>query len=433
MVAQRTLKFILIFSALLAFLSQPNPSQAGGGLWSVWLFTNGDKTDMTIDQPLFVRVFEDGVTKEYAPDIPEGTFLQFPRFGFSSDGNWMAYCTTTSDPFHVDLHIVSTDDGASTTANNTQLPITYPLDTAVNCLSIAFAEENDITLAVSVQNNIVGNETPSAAPPEWEILIFDLQSVSPGQRLTAVSPGITALASFPSEEVPPLPEIRYYDDNNVIFTLMPQGGYYDIPIHGYLWETTSGVVKDMPSYNSRFTESLKIFDESSQTFYTETLWTQVDQTFPITTIQQPPGTEHLVTPSNVVMYDNDHGAGYPVFTQSDGVWQSVFINNGRHIALMTHSSGVMALDRTGVLHDLPVDVDAAWTLAGVRDGYVFLTMSTDPITTQMLYHTVHEEATALTVQTQTIWQNSEYQGWQIVWHSEMPVMPDLPYFTSITP
>ena len=429
---------VILFVLIILLASYPTPQQTkAGGDWSAWLFTPGENPGMlTSGQPLLVRVYEDGAAEEHAFSVPEGASLQFPRFAFTDNGNWIAYCVTVSDPFHIELHVVDLSASADPMAEvyNVTLPFVYELETAANCLYPSFNnhfdDTGDIKLALSVQNNIRGTETPDSVPPLWEILIFNLTTGEIEQRLTSDSSAVAETMIFPRPEVspPPMPEILHFD-GDVVFRMMPQGGIYGLPeTSAYVWDTGDGTITPYPQYDSLYSDTIQIIDAAGQLLETEVVRADVDGTFPITDEVDATGT---FTPYNVIVYSNDSGGQYPIFTWPGGMNDVTFISNGRHIAIHAPSYGMIALARNGEQTGLPVNPNAG-RLVGAPGGYAFVDMDISMMTTRLMYHYFTPEEQR-TVEAKILWENTEDQGWTIVWSEPMPVVADLAPFPEVTP
>jgi hypothetical protein len=428
---RRIFTSILALAIMLALLPAFDEAKAGG-MWSSWLFNYGMEHDGTQGQPMLVRVYQDGTVEEHAFPVPEGAMLQAPPIVFSGGGNWVAFCA--HDDEGTTLFVDDLYDGADGVADHYGItfPVVHDLGTIANCpiSEASFSLGSDGLLALGVMNYFVGDPNADTSLPVWELQILDLATGEVEQVLTADSPAMTELTPFSgNSDISLMPQIRRYD-GDVYFSLTLAGMGGGRPIYeGYVWNVVTNTVSPAPLYDYMRLDTIYLVGEGGLIQGTETIWTAIDES-----IALPPQTENMgpMRPDNVVMYSNNSGEQRIIFEQADGLFDAVFVDNGRHIAISVPTYGTIGLERDGTLQGLPVGQHAG-PLTGAPDGYAFVDMDVATLTARFIYHRF--AADGHTIEPTVLWETSDYrgQGWMMVWSAPMPGIGDLEPFPAMTP
>ncbi|MCZ7542542.1 MAG: hypothetical protein M5R40_02910 [Anaerolineae bacterium] len=421
---RRAVVFLTVIAAALlpATPGVGAPAEAGG-LWSAWLYA--DDALSSPPAPELARVHQDGRVERFPIPMPAGATLQGTPRAFSADGGRVALCMRRDDLTSVRvLDIYGQADLAY-----------YELGQVSGCDASpdAFNQGNAALLAVGVVNYFPGdpNRPADDTRPIWELRVLNLDTGEVEHRLTSDAPAVAALSPYGSTEPRAfIPLVRYFNNDVLVFALVPWGTGGVTDAEAYHWILGSETVAPVDAYGKTGLDTLDATGE--------TVWLTLDQSRPSV---QPPMP---IGPLNVVMYANMAGDRYPIFHQPTSLIGSTFIDNGRRVAVLivgaynpeTDSAPTewVALDRAGAAVKLSAPAERVQRLVGAPEGYAFLQLEFlggDPPLSQaqLYYHRFVDGGTAL--ESRLLWEDASQPGWDLVWSSEMPAAPGLNPFPAL--
>ncbi|MCC6615836.1 MAG: hypothetical protein IT320_20365 [Anaerolineae bacterium] len=395
----------LVLCLLLVLAIAPAGAQAQAD-WSVYLYNSAN--------PELVRVYADGTQVTYDLGLPEGVFLNPFDMAFTRDGERLAYCM----------------QGASTDPNSgqpTSQVVIRDLANAVNLHVIDFGpvigcrlstfSADDTQLVVGTINYFPGAPGAPEDLAVWQLFVVDVAS---GQPVDLVNSKSNPL--FEAEPVTRgafLPDARYFDNNQIVFSLLPYGteGLAEYP--SYLWQLADGSVSLIDYWGKSSVNALSTG---------ELIWVDYDESLPA---GQPGGP---MATFNVVKLADKSGQARTIYTSTDWIpFRAMFINDGRDILIQllqpfdpdnpptTQATRFVALDRSGAVRELDGFIALAEP-APVPGGYVMLWSEDTGGTAPPPIHLTDYSAS----EPNEIWSIiSDNYGvsWSIVWST--PMMVDL--------
>ena len=324
--------------------------------WSVYLFNSAN--------PQLVRAYADGTQVEYDLGLPAGVYLNPFDMAFTRDGNRLAYCMQLppSDPSagQPSSQVVIRD-----LVNAVDLQI-VDLGPVMGCRLSTFSAD-DTQLAAGTINYFPGMPDAPVDVPVWQLFVIDVAS---GQPVDLINSNSSPL--FQSEPVARgafLPDARYFDNNQIVFSLMPYGteGLADYP--SYVWQLADGSVSEIAYWGKTSIDSLSTG---------ELIWVDYDDSL---AAGQPGGP---MPTFNVVKLADKTGQSRTIFASTDWIpFRAIFINDGREILIqllqpfdpnspvMAQGTRFVALDRSGNVRELDAFISFAEP-APVPGGYVML-------------------------------------------------------------
>lgn len=378
--------------------------------WSAYLF-NG------VSQQL-LRVRLDGTTESYDLGIPEGSFIGAQSMDFTTDGSRIAYCVPVYDADGSRSTLYIRDIASADAA------VSVDLGMGDGCW-VTYSDDN-MRLAVGLVHYYAGAPNADASVPPWELLVLDAAT---GQQLYAINQEKAAPVGFDPEPRSFMADVRYFNDNQLIFAAIPWGTDAPPISPAYLWDLSTDSLQPIDRWWRSGVDSL---DASG-----ELVWLNFDSAAPAA---EPGGP---VPQANEVRLADKSGEERVIYASSDWVLlDTAFINNGRQLAIgelqafdVNSSPGSqttrwMALDREGNVTELASALGFS-QLATAPDGYV-LFWASDTSATPLVKLDYHNGAG----ETTTLWQEQATGGivWSLVWTAETAAPQDaLTPFPAVTP
>jgi len=389
----------------LVLVAAPANAQAQSD-WSVYLFNSAN--------PQLVRVYADGRQVTYDLGLPEGVFLNPFDMAFTHDGERLAYCMqlppSESNGGQPSSQVVIRD-----LANAVDLHV-IDLGPVMGCRLSMFSAD-DTQLAAGTINYFPGAQDAAGEGPVWQLFVIDVASGQPVDLVNSTSSPL-----FESEPVARgafLPDARYFDNNQIVFSLLPYGteGLADYPT--YLWQLADGSVSTIEHWGKTSTDALATG---------ELIWIDYDAALPAGQAGGP------MASFNVVKLADKSGQTRTIFASTDWIpFRAMFINDGREILIQllqpfdpnnpvaSQGTRFVALDRSGSVRELDAFIAFAEP-SPVPGGYVMLWSEDTGGTAPPPIHLNHYSAGG----TDEIWSIiSDNMGvsWSIVWST--PIMVDL--------
>jgi hypothetical protein len=377
--------------------------------WSAYMF-NG------VTQQL-LRVRLDGTTESYDLGIPEGSFIGAQSIDFSTDGNRIAYCVPLFEE-NGSRSTLYIKDIASTDA-----PLSVDLGKGDGCW-VTYSD-NNTQVAVGVVHYYAGDPNADTSVPPWELLVFDAAS---GQRLYEMNAAKAVSVGFDPEPRSFMPDVRYFNDNQVIFAAIPWGTDAPPISPAYLWLLSDDSVQPIDRWWRSGVDSLSASGEL--------VWLDLESSIPAA---EPGGPLPL---ANVVRLADKSGQEYPIYVNSDWVLtNTAFIADGTQLAIGelqafdpntnpgSQTTRWIALDRSGNVTELASGLGFS-EIAPAPNGYLLLwadSTSATPLLT-LDYRNGSE--------TTTLWQEQATSGivWSLAWTAETAAAQDaLTPFPAVTP
>jgi hypothetical protein len=221
-----------------------------------------------------------------------------------------------------------------------------------------------------------------------------------------------------------MPDVRYFANNQVIFTNLLWGTDAPPMSPAYLWQLSDDSVQAIDRWWRSGLDSLPATGEL--------VWAELDPSLPAA---QPGGP---VPQANVVKLADKSGEERVIYQNSDWVILGTeFIDNGRQLAIqelqasdpnqpIAQSTRWIGLDRSGTVSELATTPGFS-ELAAAPDGYVILWASDSSATpTLTLEYRSGRETT-------TLWQQQESGGitWTLLWAAPTPTADGLQPFPTL--
>lgn len=377
--------------------------------WSAYLF-NG------VSQQL-MRVRLDGSTETYDLGIPEGSFIGAQSMDFSADGSRIAYCVPVYDTRG------STATLYIRNLASTDAPLTVDLGQGDGCW-VTYSDDN-AQIAVGRVHYYAGDPNADTNVPPWQLLVLDAAT---GNQLHQMDAEKAIPSGFDPEPRTFMPDVRYFNDNQLIFAAIPWGTDAPPIRPAYLWQLS--------------TDSLQAIDRwwrsgvTSLSASGELVWLDLDAAVPAA---EPGGP---VPQANEVRLADKSGAETVIYTNSDWViLDTAFIDNGAQLAigeLQAAAAGAdpgsqftrwLALDRSGKVTELASSLGFS-EIAPAPNGYLLLSANSTDMTPLVTLD--YFDGT----QTTTLWREQATTGivWSLVWTAETPAAQDaLTPFPAVTP
>ncbi len=396
----RVLKWLGLSMVLLLTVGAAAAQSTG---WSAYLFNNVTRQ--------LVRVSLDGTQVPINLNLPEGTYLGEADTAFTNDGNRMAYCAIDySQPNAVaTLNVIDATSG---------MPLyQQSMGQTLGCW-VAYSADNSM-LTVSTVNYFGGDPAADVARPIWELRILDADSGNQMAIMSPFDPDATNLGLLNDFAI--MPDVRYFDNNQVIFTGVIWGSE-GAPIEpAFLWDLNSSAL--LP-FDDWWRWGLSVSGP-------EVVWLDNDPTLPV---GNPGGP---VPASNVVRMRDTAGEVQTIFHSPDWILlDSEFIEDGQRLALSllepfdesnpSDSNAVrwIALDRSGNVTELATNTGYS-QIVNAPGGYVYLYGSNPEVgNTVTLEYRVGG-------QTQTLFSGqSDNSGaaWSLIWTTPSTPVTGLPAF-----
>lgn len=394
------------------------PALAQTDQWSMYLY-NGNTGEL-------VRVFADATQQTYTLDLPENGFISSRDMAFSADGNRVAYCvisypTSSGDqPALPDATLFVRDLVAGTNL------LEQDLGNAIGCATGQAGLSADMSqVTVALANYFPQDPAADLTKPAWQILVLDVASGSILQELNTNSQPVLDIGLMMEGAM--LPQVRVFQNNQVVFAAVPYGIGGTPQVTAYRWDIGTGTLAVEPegAFNHFGADVLPATNEA--------VWTGANPNLPAAEPAGPVGY------GNVVMLAA--GSAEPVTIYHSPDWTLIaakFINGGTHVAVLHFPSydpnqpiGAqltkwVAVDRGGNAVDLQTGVEYS-DIAAAPQGYAFLRTSyPDPNNAELVRFSLeYYQGSQMT----ELW-SSETPTWEIAWSAQTPVPADLPPFTA---
>lgn len=375
--------------------------------WSAYLYNSVMRQ--------LLRVDLNGTQTPINLNLSEGSYLGEYETAFTSDGNYMAYCT-------IDYTAVT----AGSTLTPTLLTV-YDLTTgtvlyqqdlgpSIGCW-INYSGDNSM-LAVGMVNFFPGDPSADTSRPIWELRIVDADSGIEMASMSPLNAEATDLGLYNDFSI--MPDVRYFDNNQLIFTGI-LWGTEGAPVEpAFLWDLNSS---DLQAFDDWWHWGLAINGR-------EVVWLESDSTLPI---GNPGGP---VPASNVVRSRDTAGEVVTIYHSPDWILlDTEFIDNGRRLAMSllepfdpnsTEGSEVrwVALDRAGNVSDLASTTGFS-QIGNAPEGYVYLSANSPNVGATMTldYHTGDQTRTLFTGAS-----DDSGGAWTMIWTTPVQPADDLPPF-----
>ncbi|MCL4248046.1 MAG: hypothetical protein KJ065_07845 [Anaerolineae bacterium] len=356
--------------------------------------------------PQLVRVNADGTQVTYDLGLPAGVFLSPFDMAFTRDGSRVAYCmqlppndANGGQPLSqvvirdlqtaVDLHVID-------------------LGPVMGCRLSMFSAD-DTQLAAGVINYFPGAPDVPADAPVWQVFAIDAAS---GQMINGIGSNSSPL--FQTEPITRggfLPDARYFDNNQIVFSLLPYGteGLPEYP--SYVWNLADGSISEIEHWGKSSVDSLPTG---------ELIWVDYDSSLPA---GQPGGP---MPTFNIVRLADKTGQARTIFSSPDWIpFRAMFVNDGREILIqllqpfdpsnemMQQGTRFVALERSGNVRELDAYISFAEP-APAPGGYFLLwsedTGGTAPPPIHFDYHSADERREIWSITSDNIG-----VSWSIVW------------------
>ena len=395
----RGLKWLALSLALLlavgAVFAQAN--------WSAYLFNSVTRE--------LVRVGLDGTQTAIPLNLPEGAFLGEADTAFTSDGNTLAYCALDYSQANsvATLNVVDATNG---------MPLyQQTVGQTLGCW-LEYSADNSM-LTVGTVNYFGGDPNADVSRPIWELHILDADSGSLMASMSPLDPDATNLGLLNDFAI--MPDVRYFDNNQVIFTGVIWGSE-GAPIEpAFLWDLNSSALQPFDDW---WRWGLSVSG-------TDVVWLDNDPTLPV---GNPGGP---IPASNVVRMRDAAGEVVTIYHSPDWILADTeFIEDGQRLALSllepfdetnpSESNDLrwIALDRAGNVTELATTTGFS-QVASAPGGYVYLYASGPEVgnTMTLEYRVGAQVQTLFTGQ-------SENSGaaWNLIWTTPGTPVGGLPGF-----
>ncbi|MEP7291995.1 MAG: hypothetical protein ABI835_09435 [Chloroflexota bacterium] len=375
--------------------------------WSLYLFNSSTQQ--------VLRVYLDGTQQAYDLGIPAGSFTGQRSIDFSSDGNRVAFCVPVNEPNGAHSYLYIKDVASSQ-------PLTVDMGMGDGCW-VTYSEDNT-QVAVGVVHYYAGATGVDTSVPPWELVVVDAAT---GQKLDEMNAAKAAVAQFDPEPRSYMPDVRYFNNSQIIFGAVPWGteGFPISP--AYFWQLGDDSIQSIDRWWRWGVDSLSATGEL--------VWMELDPNF---AAADPGGP---MPQSNVVKLADKSGQEHVIYANPQWVLTGThFIDNGRQLAIgelqafdlnnpeAQQTTRWMALDRSGTVSELASGLGFS-ELSSAPDGYIILWASDNniPSTLTLEYRSGRE--------TTQLWQQQANNGisWSLLWAAPTPTADGLAAFPAVTP
>lgn len=387
------------------------PAQAQN-TWIAYLYNDFDRQ--------LVRVTQNGGQNTFQLTIPEEAYVSGWDMSFSDDGGLAGYCSSIfleGSLFSQTTFIVH-DINAN--ADRFQLD----LGQTVGCATFneSFSPAGNL-VAVSTVNFFADSPPADANIPFWQLRLIDTATGNIAYQLSPASPSVTTTDL--TANGPLMAEVRYFDDDEIIFTETLWNTFDTTEIRAYRWNYVTDTLERIPYWGNEGVDYLTTTDEL--------VWTTNDPS-------RPAGNPGVGTAgNNVVQISDSTGEARTIFTSSEFViLHTVFINNGTQLAILLLPSfdpnnvsaeitlSWMALNRDGTITPLQEGITSG-DVVSAPDGYAFFEVAYSgadfaDANLSLTYYRAGQRS--------VLWESNQ-DGWQLVWASPVATGADLQPFPSI--
>jgi hypothetical protein len=392
-------RLLIVLAILVAGMwggsSAPDTAQAAVA-WGAWLY------NMDAGQLVFVTPGASSISMfPLPPDVTDYPYT----ITFSRDGGLLAACMTDTAG-NPSVRVYDTASGIWTARYDIPGPI-------VDCtLSYYAFGPNATRLAVGIMNHY---PDPGDPRPDWELIVLDVASGSPVQRVTSNDTAITSLGKDYSGH---MPLVVMFNPNRIAFKPMRWGTEPPPEADSLVWQLGSGTVSLSGPYGKTGLDFLLPNSEM--------IWLEIDDTLPKGFLQGP---GYLF---NVVKYSNMTDE-YIIFHDGEAVLYSpTFIEGGNRIAVRSYASPGpaqwLSYTRSGDTGLLPVDSEV-YQVWGTSDGYVYLAGNSS---TGYEFHQHAFTGDPFTPTDTIVWTAGAGTNWRVVWVEPLTTGAGLPAFAPLT-
>lgn len=403
---------VLLVGCLVMLMSLTLPPVQAQDTWFTYLYNDFDRELLRVDQ--------NGAQTSYTLNIPEEAYVSGWDMSFSADGSLIGYCESVFSGNSAFSQTTFTVHDLSASATRFQID----LGQTIGCATAEQSFNPTGTLvAVSTVNFFAENPPADSNIPFWQLRLIDTTT---GGVVHELSPFSDIMATTQiTTDAPVMTEVRYFDDDEVIFAELRWDMFGGVDVQAYRWNYLNNTLESVIGWGNDGAEYL------SETG--ELIWATNDPARPAGDM----GTG--VVGNNVVQISDAGGEARTLFTTSEFIiLDTAFINNGRQIAMLmlppfdpNNLDGELtlswfALNRDGTVTSLQDGVTNG-EIAPASDGYVLLDVvySGADFSTADLSLTYYQNGNST-----TLWQSNQ-DGWQMVWASPIVASTDLTAFPSI--
>jgi hypothetical protein len=382
----------------------------------VYLYDNGAKE--------LLRIYSDGKQEHFPLGLDPSVSLSSFNMAFTPDGSKVAFCVVS--------YTQGTTQGSATLylrdivgqTNSLQ----RPLGSAVACQTWRQGYNAQAAqIAVSLINYTPGDPSADTSKPIWQLLVID----AVGNQLHELN-AQTAVFSAQgiTNQQPLLTIVRYFANNQIIFTPVPFATDAGLAAPSYLWQLDANSIQSIANWDKNALDSLSATGELA--------WIDQNPNLPA---GEPAGP---LPRNNVVMLADKTGQARLIYLSPDWLLGNLrFIDNGQRLALQLlspydpnqpaspQSVRWVALDRSGKLSDLTTSMLGNVDVMGVPNGFVALAQAIpNGDYSQIEYHLVY----SVNGQVQEVWNarpGSSAQTWELAWAAPAPTAVNLPPFPTL--
>lgn len=380
--------------------------------WFAYLYNDFERTLLRVDQ--------NGNQTTFALNIPEEAYVSGWDMTFSHDGSLVGYCES----------VFSGDSAFSQTRFtvhdlNAGAPrFQVDLGQTIGCASTQESFSPDGSLvAVSTVNFFADNPPPDPNIPFWQLRLLDTNTGAIVHELNSFS-DIVPTTNL-TADAPVMTEVRYFDDDEVIFAELRWDIFSGVESQAYRWNYLNNTLSPIIGYGNDGADSLDGIGEL--------VWTALDDS-------RPAGDMGAgFAGNNVVQISDVNGEGRTIFSTSDFViLDTVFINNGRQVAMLMLppfdpnnldaelTLTWLALNRDGTVTTLQEGVSTG-EIAPAPNGYAIFDVvySGADFSQADLSLTYYQDSNST-----ILWQSNQ-DGWQLVWATPTTTASDLTSFPTL--
>jgi hypothetical protein len=405
--------FVVCIVVLLLTGSNPTMAQELAVRWSAYLF-NGSTG-------ILIRVFQDGAQSIYSLGQPENTYASGYDLAFTGSGDQVGFCAVkypdNGGQGKATLYV--RDIEPQTTS------LQLDLGGAIGCRTGHHAFNADGTqMMVARVNYYPGDPTADTTKPSWQLSVVDSKSGAVLQEVNAQTPA--ALNAGIPADLPLLPYVQYFANNDIIFVAVPYGigGGGEFP--AYIWHVDSGSISTIEHWGNIGVDALNATGEL--------IWLTAD---PNRTAAEPGSPGPI---NNELKLADKSGQEHAIYYTPDWVLTDAkFINGGQQIAIQEVSpfdqnhpdrpqvNKWVALDRAGSVSDLQT-INTYGTLVAAPQGYAILDAQYMGDNQTQPRYSLDWHSNGGTVTLWSLDAPDMSNTWEIAWSAYTQSVPGLPEF-----